>query len=191
MKSLAFFRIASSICLISVIANAQAQRKPSVTYTVSGSTGNWTLDFMLKSNLAAGEGDLYFFGVIVPSGPHIVGSPANWDPNANSGWNNAHAGGSSKDYNNVWITPPGSFSVVTPGSSLSGFKVISTDATAPLSIDWFTYASGGTYGGNDYFNDRGNPGWEGTGTRAVPEPATFLSMGLGLMVLARKRRIRQ
>jgi hypothetical protein len=188
MKSLAFFRIASSLCLISVISIAEAQRMPTVTFTVSGASGNWTLDFTLQSNLAGGEGDLYFFGLSVPSGRNIIGSPANWDPNANTGWNNAHAGGSNKDYNNIWITSPSGNGVVTPGSSLSGFQVLSTDTAAPVSIDFFTYASGGTYNGNDYFDNRGNPGWEGSATRAVPEPATFLSVGLGLVFLARKRR---
>ena len=190
MNSRTFFRIASAICLISVIATAEAQRKPTVSYTVSGAAGNWTLNFTLHSNLLGGEGDLYFFGLFLPTGRNIVGSPANWDPNANPAWNNAHAGGSNKDYNNIWITSPGTFNVVSPGSSLSGFQVISTGTVAPGSVDWFTYAAGGHYNGSDNFNDQGNPGWEGTAASSVPEPATVLSVALGLVVLARKRRAR-
>lgn len=179
-------RLLFAAAAVVAAAFAGAQRMPSVSYAVSGSSGNWTLDFTLTSNFLSGEGDFYFFGVRLGSGRNIAGSPANWDPNSWTSWDNAAYGGSSTVYNNNWINFT-STGQVQPGQSLSGFQAVSTDAVAPTSVQWFAYAFNGTYGGNDNFNNPGNPGFEGV-ARAVPEPASMAALGLGVAALLRRRR---
>ena len=77
-------------------AGAVASADPvDVTYTVSGSSGNWTLDFSVTNNLNPADMDVYFFGVYLDSGRDIVGSPAFYDPNAWTVWDNSGYGGSN------------------------------------------------------------------------------------------------
>ncbi|MBS1725999.1 MAG: PEP-CTERM sorting domain-containing protein [Armatimonadetes bacterium] len=166
---------------------ALAQRAPTVTYTVSGTAGNWDLNFTLQNNFNAGEGNFYFFGVLLDSGRDIVSSPGDYDPNTWTSWTNSGYGGSSLVYNNNWIS--GSYSLPSPGGSLGGFIAHTTDAVAPTAVDFFAYAYTGTYGGNDNFNNQGNPGFEGRAVMSgVPEPASFAALGLGALMLIRRRR---
>jgi len=182
------FALATAICAFAF--SAIAQRAPTVTYTVTGTSGNYTLDFNVMNNLNSGEGSLYFFGVYLDSGRNIGGSPSgDWDPTQWSSWNNSAYGGSNINYNNNWINNAGTY--ILPGQSLGGFEVISTDATAPTSVDFFAFAQGGTYNGNDYFNNSGNPGFEGIATeQAVPAPNSLFvlaPLAIGLVALRKRK----
>lgn len=156
------------------------------SYSVSGSSGNWSLDFSVNNNLG-GTNDIYFFGVLLPARA-ITGSPTGWDPNGWPSWNNSSYGGSNINYNNNWIdfdyTGP---LTIQPGQTLSGFVAHDTAATAPTSVQWFAYAANGTYLGGDNFNTITNPGFEAA-AGAVPLPSSLLLFGPGLAGLAAMRR---
>ena len=170
-------RIALFCGSLFLAASALLQAAPiGVTYTVSGSAGNWILNFTVANNLVgAPDQALYLFGVNL-STPNVVGSPASYDPTIFQTWTNSGAGGSNVLYNNVWLD--GSASNDLPGSSLSGFMVLDTDQNAPQSVQWFAYTLGSTnYTGGGSFGDPSNPGFEGV---ATPEPESLL---LGFFVL--------
>lgn len=167
-------------------AVATAAAAPVVTYTVSGTSGNYTLDFSVTNNLTGTDQDIYLFGVLL-SAPNVVGSPSSFDPTVFSTWTNSGYGGSSLLYNNVWLD--GSESDLMPGQTLSGFDVQVSDATAPQAVPWFAFAASvsglDAYGGSDYFGgDPTNPGFEGV---ASPEPASWLLLiaGVGAFALLR------
>src|SRR5271154_4521613 len=88
---------------------------PTVTYTVTGTSGDYTLDFTVDNNT---NQDLYIFGVAL-SGRNIAGSPAGFDPNEWTTWNNSGFGGSNITYNNNWIDP--TFTAGPAGTAISGF----------------------------------------------------------------------
>jgi hypothetical protein len=162
-----------------------------VDYTVSGTPGDWSLDFKVHNNLTGDFEPIYFFGVLLDA-PGITGSPAGFDPKMWPIWNNEYRGGSPIDYNNNWIdlAAVSDFlaSNLLVGSALDGFIVHVDDATAPTSVRWFAWAVGGVVPdvGGGQFNpgDAYNPGFEGTAFVAtVPEPAgnAMLLAGIGLL----------
>lgn len=161
-----------------------------VNYTVSGSPDNWTLDFAVSNNLAPATQDVYFFGVLL-SANNVVTSPINYDPTYFLDWNNqTQLGfGSNNDYNNNWIDLSGSYDSLLPGTTLSGFDVQISDATAPTTVDWFAFAysvTGDAYTGDGNFYSGlsgANPGFEGAASQ-VPEPNSLILAGTGLLALA-------
>lgn len=171
----------------------QAYANPvDVAYTVTGSAGDWNLDFSVTNNLG-GTNSLYFFGVAL-SANDITGSPAGWDPSSWSTWNPATYGGSGPDktYNNNWFNP--GLGGISPGATLSGFDVHLTDLADPASASWFAYAYGGNYQGD--FNPNSNPGFAGVANSGntpdpVPEPAALALMSTGLLGLTLARRKKQ
>ena len=122
------------------ICTGQSSAAPIVTATVTGTSGDYTLDFSVTNDLN-GINSIYFFGVMMDSGNTISGSPTGFDPTAIDAWSNAHYGGSSLVYNLDWIdniTFPIPF-----GTTQDGFLVHSTDTTLPTSINWFAYGETG------------------------------------------------
>jgi len=111
-------------------------------------------------------------------------------------WHDAY-GGSSLIYNNNWIDE--TYTFLPAGQTLSGFDVVSMDATAPTAVNWFAYANLGVYTGTGYFNTATNPGFEGVASGSsststgTPEPgacALFGSIGLAAASFLRRRRAR-
>ena len=171
---------------------------------MSGSPGNWLLNFTVTDNLG-GTNDIYLFGVRLPSSS-IAGTPGGWFQPSNSSINWFGYGGSTIEYNNLWITcPAGScpanypISVIKPGHALHGFKAVDTAASLPTDISWFAVASGGTYPApgpgcsficNAPFD---NPGFEGTAFAAkpsvvpIPPSVVLLASAVSLIGWARRR----
>ncbi len=170
-----------------VLTAGAAYAGPVVSYSVSGSAGNWTLDFSVTNNLNPADMDIYFFGVELDTGRNIAGSPAGYDPNIWGTWDNTAAGGSSTIYNNIWIEF--NYNLLLPGQMLSGFQALYTAATAPTEVDYFCFAtslSGGQYSGTDNFWNQFNPGFEGTAY--IPVPTSLALMGLAGLAATRRRR---
>ena len=154
-----------------------------VSYAVTGSAGDWTLDFSVANNLNPSDMNLYMFGVLLSSS-NVVNSPGDFDPTFFPTWSNSPYGGSSLVYNNNWFDP--TQSDLNPGQSMSGFQVTINDATAPSEVAWFAVAaspSGGSYSGTDFVNSAQNPIFEGLalpqGVTAVPEPDSYALLAIG------------
>lgn len=158
-----------------------------VSYTVSGSAGNWTLDFSVNNNIVgAANQDFYFFGVVLSS-TNITGNPPSFPAyvpfNPSTNW-----GGANITYNNVWLDlSQGADGLALPGTTTNGFDVTIGDAVAPTSVNWFAFTAGSdpyTGPGNlDTLGDTtGNPLFEGAATQAstTPEASTLVLLGAGL-----------
>lgn len=145
-----FARIAF-VCLLTALFAFRASADPvGVTYTVSGSSGAWILDFSVTNDLNVGQ-DVYLFGVSLPA-QDIVASP--------TGWTNCSIGpcfsgttfnpgvplpsginlnGPNVTFNNYWHEPLGTSSsdAIASGETLSGFEVEVNSILPPTSVEWF------------------------------------------------------
>lgn len=173
-----------------------AQATPVVTYTSSGSSGDWTVNFSILNNLSANS--IFWFGIDAPAATIIENdTPTGWP----AAWSTSLSGyGSSSvaDYNNTWYYVFGY--EITPGQTLDGFKVSYNTVAAPTSVSWFAFAFGDPYVKNDSFNvghpfniDNMTPGFEGVATAVVmivPEPQGYamLLVGVGLLGFTIRRR---
>jgi hypothetical protein len=147
------------------------------SYTVSGTSGDYTLNFKFTNNSPVNNLDLYFLGV--HSNGTITGNPLTW-----GNWPGYGVGNTYYELN--WLLYTNSPDTIQPGESLNGFLVHSTDVTAPTSVEFFGYlydwsGSGATLEGNS------NPVFTGT-AQAVPEPATLVALGVGALAMMRRRR---
>ena len=194
----------AALLLGTATANAQPVR---VDYTVSGSAGNWLLNFTLRNDLTApADLGVYWFGFKSMS-TTVTGSAVNWA--SNGAWTTSS--GSGTTYQNSWKTEK--VTSLLPGQSLTGFTAQSFALAAPSSVEWFAYAfseSGGMYEGGDNFNGvTYNPGFESsvvgsfpqvqevtlppgqeTPITTTPEPSTWALMigGLAALGIAKRRR---
>lgn len=146
-----YFARFAALCVLVTAASASVFASPvGVTYTVSGSAGDWTLNFSVTNNVVAGQ-VVFFFGVLLP-GQSISGSPAGWGNTTRSfgsTWNPALdpigelTGGPNINYNDIWHGSGGSDNpqfFIPFGMTQSGFEVKVTSLTAPTSVQWFAYS---------------------------------------------------
>jgi len=184
--------LASSLVFLAA-ASLLSAAPVTVTYTVTGGSGNYTLDFSFTNNETGTDQAIYLLGVYLNPSlglSSVTGSPSPYDPTVFSTWTNAGNGsGSNINYDDVWFD--GSASNLTPGETLSGFDVRVDSVAPPSAVPWFALSTGNLpYTGTGSFtNDPYNPGFEGV---ATPEPSTFsmLWVALGSISLfyARARR---
>ena len=191
MKSTNGIQALMAAALIGTAGAAGATSPVEMTYTVTGTANDWTLDFDVANNLVDSDHTVYFVGVAVDGGS-VAGSPATFDPNAVSApWSsNFVYGGSSLTYDAVWYSGD---HLIASGTDLDGFLVHSSAVDAPTSVNWFVFTSGSEYTGSGHFGTGYNSGWEGVATAqvsVVPEPANvaLLLAGLGICGFAARRR---
>jgi len=209
MLSKMFFGVSAAVTLL-LGAFAPAAASPiDVTYTVSGSAGNWLYDFSVTNNLG-GANQVYIFGVKLGSVAidGISGSPSTWiDLGAATSvlpLNNAGLGGSSIDYWDYWRNGHANFDdTISSGQTLSGFKVLDTSQTLFTTAAWFAFSlnqtgASPTTGCFDCNNGQNlnfpmtQSGFESTAS-ATPLPAALplFSTGLGALGLLGWRRKRR
>lgn len=128
------FTVAIAAAMLALCAAQTSFAGMIVTQSVTGSSGDYTVEFFVKNELGPGGG-VYFFGVALDTGRDIVASPGTFNPDTWPSWDNTLLGGSSTVYNNNWIT--GNHLEVPDGATQGGFKVHTTAAVAPSSISWF------------------------------------------------------
>jgi hypothetical protein len=176
-----------------------ASAAPVVSVNVTGSAGDWTLDFGVTNTLGIPTMKIYFIGVSLGTN-HVIGSPGNFtgDPNGVTFVNLSGFGGSNTDYDNLWEAPTNLG--IADGVTLNGFQVKSSLITLPSQISWFAFAhynGQAVYTGNDHIWFPFNPGFEGqvaTGAvTVVPEPGTLVAalIGMACLALAQARRRRE
>ena len=96
-----------------------------VSYTVSGTPGNYDLNFSVTNNMTTWHQNLYLFGVSL-IGFDVAGSPPPFGSLGATTLNFAFYGGSNSQYNTNWrVVPP--LNGLLPGNTLSGFIAHDTD----------------------------------------------------------------
>lgn len=143
--------VAALLCF-GVTNAAKANTLPIVvTYTATGTSGDYLLDFSVTNNAV---GDLYFFGIeLTPS--NIVASPYGYGPNGGYQFPTPTSDGSCQAaitsmgvpcYNNTWIDISTALSshepyydFLLPGTTLSGFEVQFVGPVVPAYVEWFAF----------------------------------------------------
>jgi hypothetical protein len=185
-------RLAPTALLIGFALQTPLTASPiNVSYTTTGSPGDWTLNFSVNNNLIGFPGQfLFLFGVLLSSNDSVGSAPyffayGSFDP--------VGLGGPDINYNNVWLGNGPEISYL-PGTTASGFEAVDSDAVAPSSNEWYVFTtcdiSGFCFldspytGSGSFYND---PSHYGTGfdgvampTNAAPEPSTFALIAVGV-----------
>jgi len=128
------------LCLVLGVGSAVAS-PVGVTYTVSGSSGDWIVNFSVTNNINAGQ-VVYGFGIVVPT-QDITGLPSGWQP-CNNGCttttqNFSGIGGPNITFNDIFHTGAGSGNTILFGDTLSGFQAVFNTVSAPTSIEWYAF----------------------------------------------------
>jgi hypothetical protein len=137
--------------------------QPVVTYSVSGSSGDYLLDFTVNNTTPGTQTqDIYYFDVGVPSSS-VTAAP----------------GGFYVAGNDAWVDE--TYTLLPTGTTLSGFDVLDTSATAPTIVPYFAYGYdfGVAYTGpGNLDGDPQNPLFEGNAVvgAGVPDAAATLPM---------------
>ena len=157
-----------------LVASSWAQAAPTVTYTTSGTPGNYVLDFTVTNTLGVDNMDIYLFGVLVDNGVAVLPAPTGFLP-YNMGWNTNVYGGPDLVFTCEWFFGGPDQNKINKGETIGGFIVNVTAVTAPTSVQWFAFAHasipGGPevmYWGGDNFHVPYNPGFIGVATGAPP-----------------------
>jgi hypothetical protein len=197
--------VAAVLVLAVVPLSSAARASPvDVSYTVSGSPGDWLIDFSITNNLEA-DFDIYFFGIQLPSpDPVMVYYPSHWEaaPPVFNPWPPTFVTPTepwpiSQTYNTLWCVPGCTDFAqgIAPDQTLSGFEAIDSGSTRPSSLPWFLFAHSDdiTYAGNgcDYLCQSVEPGFIGTATIPLPGTLPLLISGLGALALLDRRRRRK
>jgi hypothetical protein len=165
MKKLALGIVVGLLLLVSA---SRVAAGPIVTYTVSGTPGNYLLNFSVTNTLSVRGMDIYQFGVAASTGT-IVGSPhGGWTP---IGPFNINVYAPSPDLVvNLWHNNSGGpQGAIQSGVTISGYLVLSTALSPPTSVEWFAFAFGGpsAYPLLDYWFYSGNPLFTGIAAAAT------------------------
>ena len=169
-----------AVALAAVVGSA-SQASAAVSYvtvtdTVTGAAGDWTLDFTVTNNLP--NSVLFDFGVALPA-TGFSALPSGW---TNTGGVQYSSTGGPQGY---FIFAYGGY--MASGSSESGFKVTVNSTKAPFNVEWIAFADGpfrSNYSGggiywNDGYGDYGLYGGASPVASAAPEPSTWAMMLLG------------
>jgi len=170
-------RLLFSLALVAALAvPVHTQAQVSATFDVTGSSGNWFLDFAFTNLSSAASGQyLYFMGADLPrssysSGPTGYGQYPGWSVGGNY-------------YALNWLTTNYFTDGISPGSTVSGFVANVASVDAPTAVDYFGYT----------YNSETNPWYTGTAraTVSVPEPGSMMLLATGLLGMIGVRRRRQ
>ena len=166
--------------------------QPVVTYTVSGTSGNYTLDFTVNNTTPGTQGfDIYLFSV--PSDGGVSGAPSGYNTSSFTTLHYWEIGSTQYGpFNNMWIDP--TYTALPTGTTLSGFAASVTNLTPPTSVPYFAWGLDGgvIYTGSGSLNagNPSNPFFMGNATFVVPEPTTIsIVAGASLLLLFGKSRV--
>lgn len=136
--------------VLAVPAGAVVAGSLDVSYTYTGTAGDYTLDFTVSNNLTSQPEtfvslfgvDLSQFGADLSNNVAVIAAPAGFstdfsDPS--SPWNNYKFGYGGRDFD--WINHWNAIGTpVRTGTSLSGFLVHTNAQVLPTTVNWFAFA---------------------------------------------------
>jgi hypothetical protein len=163
MKGFSAISVSVASCVVALLAGVPARADmlpPTVTFTVSGSSGDWTLDFSVTNNT---DQNLYLFAVQLPTSD-ITAFPTGWT--GADGTVTSPVGPAT--YDDSWSTTEAVS--ILPGGTLSGFDALDTAASAPTSVPWIAATCD-----NTFFAECGGSPYTGPGNELTPDNAVFES----------------
>lgn len=130
---------------------AAAEAAPvEVTYTVTGTSGDWYLNFTVTNNISINN-EIYLLRFYVDQAVRAVSAPKSWryyDSNTSF-----YVSNQLYKFNHLWQGGYGNVNegnfLIQNGESLSGFAVKSKSIFEPTYINWAAYTHGDSYYGPD------------------------------------------